>query len=106
MINKILDIIAKIYIFIWARVCQRKEPFTPQFCRLEQSSPGVFWGASVALILYMGILLVGASFWQTIIIGAIAVFLVWFFPHVLEYRINHPENVPNLVRWANKRLRR
>ena len=104
MINKVLDIIALIYHFAWYKVFQRREPLTPQFCRLEQAYPLVFWSVGIALCALLGANL-GDSFWQSVVYILILAFLVWFFPHVLRYRIDHPENKPNFVRWADKRLK-
>ncbi len=100
--NKILDIIAKIYRFVWYKVFQRREPWTPQFCRFEQAYPYVFWSIGVAICALIGANM--DSFWSGFWGCTVLIFLVWFFPHILEYRIDHPDNTPNLVKWANKRL--
>jgi hypothetical protein len=105
ILDAILDIIARGYLFVWAKVFQRQEPFTPQLCRMEKAWPAVFWALVIGSILFCDRAMSWGRFWPSFWAVCWLLFMLWFTHHVVEYRAAHPANVPYaLVRigWAER----
>lgn len=98
IIGVLLDFIAKSYYWVWHKFFQRDQPFTAQASRMEARWPTFVWG--FALLLFY---CVSRHLWLAIPTN---LFAVWFLPHIVRYRVAHPENTPysTLHRWAERRL--
>jgi len=77
-------LIAKTYRWFYYELLQRTEPFTWQFCRMEENMPYAFW------FLF---LLVGGIGWHWIFTGDLLhkfiggfglLFASWFIPHIID----------------------
>jgi len=76
--------IAKAYKWVWYFLLQRREPFTFQFCRMEENLPYPFW---------FTFLLAGGIGWHWILTGDWfhklvggfgLLFASWFIPHIID----------------------
>ena len=111
--NAILDFIAKAYLWFYSDLLQRpkSEPFTRQASRIEDKYPALVWGITLA-ILWVCRYVHG---WRLIIPILIYLFLWWFIPHIVDYRVVHRDDNPvdpqgaapvvagRAARWATKR---
>jgi hypothetical protein len=97
LFNLLLDLVARAYRFFYHKVCQLPEPFTRVFCRMEQFEPVLFWGLCLFFIWKADI---GHWYWTV----PVNLFFLWFIPHIVRYRVCHPENLPYLLKWAERRL--
>lgn len=101
IVNFFKDILSTFYIWLWRKAFQRREPFTPQFCRFEQAYPVVFWSFNCGLLILVGYFVCLYFYWFIILVSLVIYsFMVWYLPHILRYRLDHPENEPNFVKWA------
>ncbi len=106
------DAIARGYYFLYHRLCQLGEPFTRIFCRQEQAWPAFFWAFWGGLGCWCAVTInqPGQVWPWKVLAAAYLLFLLWFTPHIVRYRVAHPENKPYLsfwqkgARWAEKRL--
>ncbi len=103
--DNLQDWLAAAYFWLYCKFLQRPpgEPFTRQASRFEERWPAVAWGV---LLLVVNLLARLAGRWLLITI-AVNLFAWWFCPHIVRYRVAHPENVPyRLIDWAVRRLTR
>ncbi len=91
----ILNAISRAYYWFYHEALQMSEPFTRIFCRQEQNSPALFWGFWGFFALWCGIVLNEPSWsWWKLPALAYLIFLWWFIPHIVRYRVEHSDNLP------------
>ncbi len=110
MWDKFLDWIAKAYFWIYCKFFQRPpgEPWTRQAARMEERWPAFTWGFALALF---GLAAGLSRGWWIILTLAIYLFAWYFLPHIVRYRVAHPDNHPfkgnvldRAATWAAKRI--
>lgn len=88
------QLVSDIYKFIWYDLLQRSEPFTWQFCRIQEKRPFLFWTIFLMIggigwhYIFDGIL------WQKIIAGLGLLIGAWFVGHIID-SIQEHEHEPN-----------
>jgi hypothetical protein len=100
--DRFLDWVAEAYYWVYVKLLQRppSEPITRQASRIEERWPAMAWG--VALIIF--VLTAQLRGWGVLLTAAVYLFAWWWCPHVVRYRVAHPENKPYLLRWQEKAL--
>ena len=82
------------YHFIYYEVLQRNEPFTWQFCRIEENSPYVFWLIVTSITVLLGSVLLNGNWWQQSLATYGLGFVIWFTPHIID-SIQEHNHEPN-----------
>jgi hypothetical protein len=107
-LDSLLDWIARAYYWYYCKFLQRPpgEPFTRQASRFEQRWPAIAWGISLIILFSLARFISG---WWLIITLAVNLAALWFFPHIVRYRVAHPENMPyknsRFLSWSMHRLK-
>jgi len=99
LFDRLLDLIARAYLWFYHKLLQRPrdEPFTRQFDRMERFFYPFAWGLVLVVLFWASHL-----HWLWAVCFNLAA--AWFIHHIIEYRVAHPENVPYLKQWAERRL--
>jgi hypothetical protein len=88
------SLIAACYPFVWHRIFQRPEPWTPQFARMAEAWP---W-PSIIFVALQVLAAIAINIWGNTwerIFGLIGVgFYAWFIPHIIQYVIDHHGDNP------------
>ncbi len=109
MWDNFLDWIARAYFWFYCKFWQRPpdEPWTRQTARFEQRWPFIFWLLQVAILLIVDRL----NGWWWLLIIPFNLAAIWWFAHILRYRVAHPDNHPfkgnvldRAATWAAKRI--
>lgn len=107
--NRFLKWIARTYFSFYCHFLQREpdDPITRQADRINRRWPTITTGA--ALIIFNRVALLHGWLW--ILIIAVNLFALWFIPHINQYALSHPDNVPyrlplrrRLLRWSQKTM--
>ena len=110
MLDKIKDLIARAYYALYCRFLQRppNEPFTKQAARFEQKYPSLFWLGWLAVMGVSTLHTINCLGWWRLILIPLYLAASWWFHHILQYRVDHPENVPykanRLFNWSARRM--
>ncbi len=104
MWDKFLDWGAKLYLWFYSSFCQRRpdDPYTRQIARFETRWPIFYWGGCLAILLKVA----GLGKWYFTL--PLSLFAIWFFSHILRYRVKHTTDNPpysKALMWATRRLK-
>ena len=82
--EKIKAGIGKLYRFIWYDLLQRDEPFTWQFCRMQEKRPFVFWTIFLALGGIGWNYIFTGEWWQKVLAFVGLMIGAWFIGHIVD----------------------
>ena len=78
------DFIGRLYRWFYYEALQRQEPFTWQFCRIQENTPFIFWSIVIALGGFGWNLIFTGELWQQIIGIAGLGIEAWFIGHIID----------------------
>ncbi len=95
LFNWLKNAVCAVYHHLWGHLLQRREPFTPQLCRMEEAWSWGFWFLLDAAVVALWELLKRGGLWQSALIIGVYLFTLWLKDHLIDYIQAHPDNRPH-----------